>query len=112
RGSSRGGREHVPRKPEPPHPKPLPAGERRFAARAQLLSQPHFSVFRQATTVAWNEPTNQNPVRINTSNTDRMAALIAWMLVVGVGNFVRAGAKRRRLRRSTILDKIANTNRV
>jgi hypothetical protein len=51
-----------------------------------------------------------------------MAALIAWMLVVRVGNLVRDGAIsaitrvfdalwRRRLRRSSILDKIANTNR-
>src|SRR5580704_18780400 len=44
--------------------------------------------------------------------TDRVAALIAWMLVVRVGNLVKDGAKRRRLRRSAILDKIANTNRV
>src|SRR5580704_850506 len=43
--------------------------------------------------------------------TDRMAALIAWMLVVRVGDLVKDGAKRRRLRRSSILDKIANTNR-
>jgi hypothetical protein len=41
-----------------------------------------------------------------------MAALIAWMLVVRVGILVKDGAKRRRLRRSTILDKNANTNRV
>jgi hypothetical protein len=41
-----------------------------------------------------------------------MAALIAWMPVVRVGNLVKDGAKRRRLRRSSILDKIANTNRV
>jgi FtsZ-interacting cell division protein ZipA len=52
-----------------------------------------------------------------------MAALIAWMLVVRVGNLVKDGAIsavtrvfdalwRRRLRRSSILDKIANTNRV
>src|SRR5580704_11450279 len=43
---------------------------------------------------------------------DRVAALIAWMLVVRVGNLVKDGAKRRRFRRSSILDKIANTNRV
>jgi hypothetical protein len=43
---------------------------------------------------------------------DRMAALIAWMLVVRVGDLVKDGAKRRRLRRSSILDKIANANRV
>jgi hypothetical protein len=42
---------------------------------------------------------------------DRMAALIAWMPVVRVGNLVKDGAKRRRLRRSSILDKIVNTNR-
>jgi hypothetical protein len=41
-----------------------------------------------------------------------MAALIAWMLVVRVGDLVKDGAKRRRLRRSSILDKIANANRV
>jgi hypothetical protein len=38
------------------------------------------------------------------------AALIAWMLVVGVDDLVKDGAKRRRLRRSTILDKITDTN--
>src|SRR5579862_5880671 len=52
-----------------------------------------------------------------------MAALIAWMLVVRIGNLVKDGAIsavtrvfdalwRRRLRRSSILDKITNTNRV
>jgi hypothetical protein len=41
-----------------------------------------------------------------------MAALIAWMLVVRVDDLVKDGAKRRRLRRSTILDKIINANRV
>src|SRR5579862_7336902 len=41
-----------------------------------------------------------------------MAALIAWMLVVRVGDLVKDGAKRRRLRRSSILDKITNANRV
>jgi hypothetical protein len=33
-------------------------------------------------------------------HSDRLAALIAWMLVVRVGNLVKDGAKRRRLRRS------------
>jgi hypothetical protein len=33
------------------------------------------------------------------------------MLVVHVGNLVKDGAKRRRLRRPAILDKIANVNR-
>jgi hypothetical protein len=52
-----------------------------------------------------------------------VAALIAWMLVVRVDDLVKDGAisavtrvfdalRRRRLRRSTILDKIINTNRV
>jgi hypothetical protein len=41
---------------------------------------------------------------------DRAAALIAWMLVVRVDDLVKDGAKRRRLRRSSILDKIINTN--
>jgi hypothetical protein len=52
-----------------------------------------------------------------------VAALIAWMLVVRIDDLVKDGAisavtrvfdalRRRRLRRSTILDKIANTNRV
>src|SRR5580698_373041 len=41
-----------------------------------------------------------------------MAALIAWMLVVRVDDLVKDGAKRRRLRRSSILDKIINTNRM
>jgi hypothetical protein len=45
-------------------------------------------------------------------DTERMAALIAWMLVVRVDDLVKDGAKRRRLRRSTILDKIINANRV
>jgi hypothetical protein len=50
-----------------------------------------------------------------------MAALIAWMLVVRIDDLVKDGAisavtrvfdalRRRRLRRSSILDKIANTN--
>jgi hypothetical protein len=38
--------------------------------------------------------------------------LIAWMLVVRVVDLVKDGAKRRRLRRSSILDKIINANRV
>jgi hypothetical protein len=41
-----------------------------------------------------------------------MAALIAWMHSVRVDDLVKDGAKRRRLRRSTILDKIINANRV
>jgi len=45
-------------------------------------------------------------------HSDRLAALIAWMPVVRVADLVKDGAKRRRLRRSTILDKIGNTNRV
>jgi hypothetical protein len=40
-----------------------------------------------------------------------MAALIAWMLVVRADELVKDGAKRRRLRRSTILDKFISTNR-
>jgi hypothetical protein len=54
---------------------------------------------------------------------DRVAALIAWTLVVRVDDVVKDGAisavtrvfdalRRRRLRRSTILDKIVNANRV
>ena len=60
-------------------------------------------------------------MRINTVEVDRVAALIAWMLVVRVDDLVKDGAIsavtrvfdalwRRRLRRSAILDKIANTN--
>jgi hypothetical protein len=56
-------------------------------------------------------------------STDREAALIAWMLVVRVDDVVKDGAIsavtrvfdalwRRRLRRSTILDNIINTNRM
>jgi len=41
-----------------------------------------------------------------------MAALIAWMLVVRVDELVKDGVKRRRLRRSLILDKFINANRV
>src|SRR4029077_11702673 len=55
--------------------------------------------------------------------TDQMAALIAWMLVVRVDDLVKDGAisavtrvfdalSRRRPPRSSILDKIINTNRV
>src|ERR1700688_2570190 len=55
--------------------------------------------------------------------TDRVAALIAWMQVVRVDDLVKDGAIsavtrvfdalwRRRLRRSSILDKIINTNTV
>src|SRR5580692_10082152 len=51
------------------------------------------------------------------------AALIAWMLVIRVNDLVKDGAisavtrvfdalRRRRLRRSSILDKIINANRV
>jgi hypothetical protein len=40
-----------------------------------------------------------------------MAALFAWMLVVRVGSLVKDGAKRRRLRRSSILDKLINANK-
>jgi hypothetical protein len=43
--------------------------------------------------------------------TDRGAALIAWLPIVRVDDLVKDGAKRRRLRRSAILDKIINTNR-
>jgi hypothetical protein len=42
---------------------------------------------------------------------DWEAALITWMLVVRVDDLVKDGAKRRRLRRAAILDKIINTNR-
>jgi hypothetical protein len=59
---------------------------------------------------------------INSVATDWVAALIAWMLVVRVGDVVKDGAVsavtrvfdalwRRRLRRSVILDNITNTNR-
>src|SRR5580698_7885188 len=48
---------------------------------------------------------------INRSYAERMAALIAWLPVVRIGDLVKDGAKRRRLRRSSILDKITNTNR-
>jgi hypothetical protein len=51
-------------------------------------------------------------VQLVRSRPIEMAALIAWMPVVRVGILVKDGAKRRRLRRSTILDKNANTNRV
>jgi hypothetical protein len=40
-----------------------------------------------------------------------MAALIAWLPIVRVDGLVKDGAKRRRLRRSSILDKSINTNR-
>jgi len=49
---------------------------------------------------------------IDTSKLIGVAALIAWMLVVRIDDLVKDGAKRRRLRRSTILDKIINANRV
>jgi hypothetical protein len=40
-----------------------------------------------------------------------MAALIAWLPIVRIDDLVKDGAKRRRLRRSSILDKIINANR-
>jgi hypothetical protein len=40
-----------------------------------------------------------------------VAALIAWLPIVRVDGLVKDGAKRRRLRRSSILDKSINTNR-
>jgi len=57
------------------------------------------------------------------NSAERMAALIAWMLGVRVDDFVKDGTisavtrvfdalRRRRLRRSTILDKFANANTV
>jgi hypothetical protein len=49
---------------------------------------------------------------ISIFTTDRVATLIAWMLVVRVDDLVKDGAKRRRLRRSMILDKNINANRV
>jgi len=52
------------------------------------------------------------PARGNTIYIDRVAALIAWMPVVRSDDLVKDGAKRRRLRRSTILDKIINANTV
>jgi hypothetical protein len=75
-----------------------------------------------AAIVARWRPRRQRQTQIGSPPTDRMAALIAWMLVVRVGNLVKDGAIsavtrvfdalwRRRLRRSSILDKIANTNR-
>jgi len=49
--------------------------------------------------------------RINQLHTDRGAALIAWLPIVRVDDLVKDGAKRRRLRRSSILDKIISANR-
>ena len=60
---------------------------------------------------------------INPFATELMAALIAWMLFVRVDDLVKDGAisaltrvfdalRRRRLWRSTILDKLINTNTV
>jgi hypothetical protein len=40
-----------------------------------------------------------------------VAALIAWLPIVRVDELVKDGAKRRRLRRSQILDKFINTSR-
>jgi len=40
-----------------------------------------------------------------------LAALIAWLPIVRVDGLVKDGAKRRRLRRSSILDKSINTNK-
>jgi hypothetical protein len=37
--------------------------------------------------------------------------LIAWLPVVRVDELVKDGAKRRRLRRSSILDKLVNANK-
>jgi hypothetical protein len=65
-----------------------------------------------ASTSTYHLERNQTASCIKTIYTDRVAALIAWMLVVRVDDLVKDGAKRRRLRRSTILDKIINANRV
>src|SRR5580704_9059935 len=59
----------------------------------------------------WRGGGKGRAVRRENPLADRVAALIAWMLVVRVGELVEDGAKRRRLRRSTILDKFTNTNR-
>jgi hypothetical protein len=40
-----------------------------------------------------------------------MAALIAWLPIVRIDDLVKGGAQRRRLRRSSTLDKIINANR-
>jgi hypothetical protein len=61
--------------------------------------------------------------RVNAFYAEQMAALIAWMLVVRIDDLVKDGAIsavtrvfdalwRRRLRRSSILDKIINANTV
>jgi hypothetical protein len=61
--------------------------------------------------------------RLNAFYAERMAALIAWMLVVRIDDLVKDGAisavtrvfdalRRRRLWRSSILDKNTNTNTV
>jgi hypothetical protein len=50
-------------------------------------------------------------VRLVRSRPIGMAALIAWLPVVRVDDLVKDGAKRRRLRRSSILDKIINANK-
>jgi hypothetical protein len=42
---------------------------------------------------------------------DRGAALIAWLPIVRGNDLVKDGAKRRRLRRSSILDKIIAANK-
>src|ERR1700722_4835483 len=50
-------------------------------------------------------------VRRHTPLKAQKAALIAWLPVVRVDDLVKDGAKRRRLRRSLILDKIINANK-
>src|SRR5580700_10147017 len=50
--------------------------------------------------------------QVSAAYSERMAALIAWLPIVRVDDLVKGGAKRRRLRRSSTLDKIINTNRV
>jgi hypothetical protein len=50
-------------------------------------------------------------VQLVRSRPIEMVALIAWLPVVRVDDLVKDGAKRRRLRRSSILDKIINANK-
>jgi hypothetical protein len=48
---------------------------------------------------------------INTSNADRVAALIAWLPIVRVDNLVKGLRQPEAAARSAALDKIINTNR-
>jgi hypothetical protein len=64
----------------------------------------------RAVILAQAEAAFTSPVR-EIAPSDRVAALIAWMLVVRVGNLVKDRRPPKAAALRAVLDKIANTNR-